>query len=213
MANFDLVWKDTANFEKGFQNNPKDAGNYCKGALIGTNRGISAIGWAQYNKNVCPSITQIKNLSEAEAKKIAKHQYWDDIYGDNFKTQGIAHVAFDMAFGGSSGPLQIRETINKFKPGAVKEYRSMGLEKKEVDLINSFDQKKFFDALVARRAKYLATIQGFDGLQTRLDTLKTKYESSIVPNFTQKNTVVFAALGAVVLISIGLTIFIPKLKN
>lgn len=226
MASFDAVWIDTENFEKGFQNNSNDSGNYCKGQLIGTNRGISAIGWAQYNGGTCPTVTQLKGLTAAQAKQIAKKQYWDNIHGDSFKTLGIAHVVFDMTFGGSSGPLQVRQTINKFKPGAVKEFKSNSISLAEVNLINSFDQKKFFDALVERRMQYLKTLSGVDGLQTRLQTLINKYGNTIQsapkksinstttnsPKFTQKTKIVLGSLAVVAIVSVTFTIFTLRNK-
>lgn len=54
--------------EGGFQKNPKDAGNYYLGELIGTKYGISAASWAwKYD---------IPNLTKDQAREIYREHYW-----------------------------------------------------------------------------------------------------------------------------------------
>ncbi len=185
MAKFDPVWKATDNFEAGYQNMPADAGNYCpaKGKagsqLIGTNHGTSAIGYAQYF-GTCPTVSQMKALPESTSKAIAKKQYWDQVQGDKINSQAIAHLIFDITYGGSSGPLQVRQAINAIKgKGTVSEFTSFTLSDKEVDLINSIPEKTFFNKLVSIRKNWLIGNTYQEGLTNRINKLVNIYASTL----------------------------------
>ena len=60
--------------EGGFQNNPKDDGNYANGVLIGTNRGITPAALANYkNVNISTiTVDDIRGVTEETAKEIFK---------------------------------------------------------------------------------------------------------------------------------------------
>ena len=185
MANFNEVWSKTKSFEGGYQAMPGDSGNYCPSKnsagskLIGTNYGISAIGYAQY-KGSCPTVAEMKNLNETTARDVAKKNYWDKIQGDKIHSQAIAHLIFDFTYGGSDGPKQVREAINQIKgANTVKEYRSFDLSNKEIDLINSINEKQLFDKLTAIRAKWYTGSTYEEGLTNRLNQLKAMYNNAL----------------------------------
>ncbi len=204
MANWNPVWDDTKEFEALYQNKPQDSGNYCKGDLIGTKYGISAIGLAQWNGGNCPTVEEVKNLTESKARQIAKGQYWDNIKGDKIKSQALAHLIFDITFGGSSGPLNVRQAINAVKgPGTVSEFRSSSLSDSEVDLINKLPEKDLFDRIVQIRKQFLVGNTYQAGLTNRLVTIALKYQSILnnPSNFFTKNTIPVIVVLSVVLVS------------
>jgi lysozyme family protein len=185
-ADFKPVWKGTKQFEGGYQAMPNDTANYCpaKGKpgsqLIGTNHGISAIGMASYIKR-CPSVAEMKGLSESKAMEIAKKQYWDPIQADSIRSQAVAHLIFDSTYGsGSYGPLQVRQTINKIKgPGTVKEAKTFTLTSPEIDLINKIPEKQFFTELYNRRVQFFKGMTFEKGLTNRVNKLKDMYMQGV----------------------------------
>ena len=181
MASFSEVWKKTKGFEGGYQAMPKDSANYCpaKGKpgsqLIGTKFGISAIGMAQYKKK-CPTVAEMKNLTEPEAMKVAKSQYWDQIKGDKIKSQALAHLIFDITYGGSSGPLQVRQSINTLAgKNTVKEFKSFTLSDDDINWINKLDEKKLFAEIYEKRLAFYSGSTYQEGLTNRLNSLKKLY--------------------------------------
>ncbi|SFC80699.1 Predicted Peptidoglycan domain-containing protein [Flexibacter flexilis DSM 6793] len=102
MANHVLAFQKTLKWEGGFQNLPNDTANYCDGKLIGTNMGVSAIGYKQYFGR-CPTVAEIKAISQETAANIFKKNYWDKVKGDQIKNQSVAELLADWAWG--SGPV------------------------------------------------------------------------------------------------------------
>ena len=75
-SNWNSISQDLFKYEGGFQQNPKDKGNYVDGELIGTNMGISA---AQYERlfGSKPTVEKLKALTKEEVDKAYKEKYWD----------------------------------------------------------------------------------------------------------------------------------------
>jgi lysozyme family protein len=207
MASFNPVWDATDTFEGSYQKMANDPGNYCPSQgkagsqLIGTNHGISAIGLAQYNGGKCPTVNEVVNLSESKAKTIAKKQYWDPIQGDKINSQAIAHLIFDFTYGGSSGPLQVRQAINKIKgAGTVSEFKSFSLSDAEIKLVNAIPEKQMFDTLIAIRKNFLVGNTYQAGLTNRLNKLAATYANTV------KNTTLTVRKYIIPIILIG-TVF------
>ena len=92
---FDIVVLGT---EKGYQNDPRDPGNWTGGAvdrgtLRGTNFGISAASY--------PTL-DIARLTEADARAIYRRDYWDRIQGDALPPP-LALLVFDAAVNNGTG--------------------------------------------------------------------------------------------------------------
>ena len=74
----------------------------------------------------------------------------------------------------------MREAINQIKgANTVKEYRSFDLSNKEIDLINSINEKQLFDKLTAIRAKWYTGSTYEEGLTNRLNQLKAMYNNAL----------------------------------
>ena len=115
MADFNQAIPKILKSEGGYSDNRNDLGNYvCRGGkwakrkkgggfycdndipphFIGTNRGIAAPTLSGWRKREV-SISDMRNLSEAEAIKIYKSTYWNPIGADNITDQKKANVLFD----------------------------------------------------------------------------------------------------------------------
>lgn len=193
MASFDPIWNATVVFEGGFQQMAADAGNYCpaKGtagsSLIGTNHGIAALTYAQYNGGRCPTVAQMKALTVQQAESIAKKGYWDKIQGDKIASQAVAHMIFDATWGsGSYGPYEAKQTINKILgANTTPETKTFTLTDKEIALINSIPEKQFFDMFTTVRQNFINGLGTYSQAWTdRLNKLVNTYSATL------KNTVV-----------------------
>jgi len=94
MSTFDLAFPYTFNNEKGFQNDPEDAGNWTGGAvdvgeLKGTKYGISAASYPDLD---------IENLTINEAHDIYLRDFWNPQKYAEIVSQPVATKIFDMAF-------------------------------------------------------------------------------------------------------------------
>lgn len=90
MADFEKAIPTILKWEGGFVDHPADPGG-------ATNRGIIFSLFKQYAKSLglLPDITGLKNLTEAQAKKIYKVHFWDRMSGDLIKSQNVATIIFD----------------------------------------------------------------------------------------------------------------------
>lgn len=211
MASFEPIWNGTKGFEGGYQALINDSANYCpaKGKpgskLVGTNHGMSAIALADYFKR-CPSVLEVKNLTEAEAKKIAKLKFWDKVQGDKIKSQGVAHLIFDSLYGsGSYGPYHVRQAINKIMgPNKVNEVKSFVLSDQEINLINKIPEQVFFKTLFEIRVAFFKGLLYEQGYLNRINKLLGMYNEA----FKTTKKVVFNNLGKIVfaVAIIGLTV-------
>lgn len=218
MANFAEVWKKTKGFEGGYQAMPKDNANYCPSqgkpgsALIGTNHGISAIGMAQYLKR-CPTVVEMKALSEPKAMQVAKTQYWDQVQGDRIKSQALGHLIFDITYGSSYGPLHVRQAINSIAgKDTVKEFKSFKLSDNEINLINKLQEKKLFSEIYKRRIEFYKNLEFGKGLTNRMNKLAGLYMQGLeeTTKFAKRNWIPLVAVAG--LIGVGLYLLLKPKK-
>lgn len=95
---YDEAFERVVGHEGGFQNDPKDRGNWTtgvigKGLLKGTKYGISAMSYPDLD---------IENLTLAQAKAIYKRDFWDRAKADQYDC-AIAFQLFDMAINHGPG--------------------------------------------------------------------------------------------------------------
>lgn len=89
----DVAFPWVIGIEKGFQNDPKDPGNWTGGAegvgeCKGTKYGVSARAYPDLD---------IANLTLEDAQTIAKRDYWDRFFGDRLPS-GVALCVFDFGY-------------------------------------------------------------------------------------------------------------------
>ncbi len=90
---FDKTFDELIGVEGGFQNDPKDRGNWTSGRCgvgecKGTKYGISAMAYPNLD---------IKNITALQAKDIFRKDYWDRVYGD-LLPDSIGIMVADFAY-------------------------------------------------------------------------------------------------------------------
>ena len=94
--------KQVINAEGGFVDDPADSGG-------ATNKGIAWKTWKNNAKSVLgvqPTLDNLKNLTDAQAKQIYRHTFWDAISADQINDGDVRYLLFDFYV--NSGP-----SINK----------------------------------------------------------------------------------------------------
>lgn len=156
MGNFSKSYGITARFEGGYQANENDYGNYACDQLIGTKYGIAAITLQDWIGR-CPTVSDMKNLSQETAKQIYYKKFWLNIGGDHIGDQSVANMIFD-AYVNQTGYLKaiLRDA---FAMNGITHVPRIPFTQETIDYINIFQGKmgyKFHqDLKEARRVKYL----------------------------------------------------------
>lgn len=210
MADFERIVKKTFGFEGGFQNDPEDTANYCNGQLIGTNRGISAVGYKGYYGK-CPTVAEIKALTEAQAYAIYKKNYWTPIQGDLLNSQSVAHIFFEAHIAsGGEGLKRIKKYVNTYYGTQKMKVTTSWLTSSQAALVNAADSKRLFDIAKAgeiANRNYLATVnpakygKWLNGWLNRLN--KVIYDGASAIKRNPLPVVIFALL-AMTLMYVGL---------
>lgn len=146
MDSFDDAFAALINVEKGLTMNPLDPGNWTGGragvgACRGTKYGISAASY--------PDI-DIKNLTLAQAKALAKRDYWDKYQCDQFDWR-IGFQVFDAAYNGGHPALWLQEAAGAYPDGHIGEAT--------VAAVKAIDPEKIIMRFDAARLDYLADLR------------------------------------------------------
>lgn len=160
MDSFDDAFAALINIEQGFTGNPTDPGNWTGGrvgvgACRGTKYGISAGAY--------PDI-DIKNLTLAQAKALAKRDYWDKYQCDQFDPR-IGFQVFDAAYNGGHPALWLQEATGAYPDGHI--------GPATVAAVKALDPLKVIMRFDASRLDYMADIPGLtfdDGWMHRIAT-------------------------------------------
>src|SRR5258706_7907672 len=110
MASFDAFFPPLLKHEGGFVNDPADPGGATKkGIPLGTFQNC-----AKKYLGLDPTLDNLKELSDAQAAKIYKPLYWDEVRGDEIALQDLANIVFDFQVnaGGSAAKL-LQRVLNE----------------------------------------------------------------------------------------------------
>lgn len=83
--------------EGGYQAMPADVGNYACGNLVGTNMGVSAVAWQQWQGR-CPTVSDMRNLTPADALAFYRW-YWNYYNIDGINNQALAELVLNNTMG------------------------------------------------------------------------------------------------------------------
>lgn len=173
MAEFEKAQALVALSEGGYQNDPRDSGNYYNGNLIGTNWGISAPTLASYLGRD-PSVSDMKSLSRKTAEQIYRVNYWDKNNLGQIKNQSIANLLYDgvVNHGSNSMRMLLSKALDSlsvsmpyyevFTHGGIKH-------------LNRLNEKRLFFAIKKARAdKYRSSSKTYyiEGWLKRLDRIQ-----------------------------------------
>jgi len=104
--------------EGGYSNDRGDTGNYYNGIFIGTNHGISAPVLANYLGRT-PSVQDMKNLTQDEAREIAATNYYDR-YSIELLPEETREIVFHAVYmGGSRGIRAVQNLTGQTPDGQI----------------------------------------------------------------------------------------------
>lgn len=146
MDSFDDAFATLINVEQGFTNNPLDSGNWTGGRINvgvcrGTKYGISAAAY--------PDI-DIKALTLAQAKGLAKRDYWDKYQCDQFDAR-IGFQVFDAAYNGGHPALWLQQAAGAVPDGHIGDAT--------ITAVKAIDPDKIIMRFDAARLDYLADLR------------------------------------------------------
>jgi lysozyme family protein len=173
MADFKQAQQIVGINEGGYQNDPKDSGNYFNGKLIGTNWGIAAPTLAEYLGRE-PSVSDMKNLKRSTAEDILRVNYWKKNHLDELSNQSVATLIYDGTVNqGTNGMRFLIDKAVKLIGGSINYYEVFTT--KGIKYLNRFNQKRLFDAIKTVRAnKYKSSTKThyIKSWLNRLDRIK-----------------------------------------
>lgn len=197
MAQFKKAMQIVGINEGGYQDDPRDSGNFYGGVLIGTNWGISAPVLAAFLGRT-PTKAEMMALPKSTAEQIYKSNYWLRNNFDKLKNQSVATLIYDGAVNhGTNGMRFLVEKALKIMRKPMSYYDVFKL--KGIKHLNSLNQRKLFDAIKLSRAEKYGRSKGhyaYRSWMNRLDRIQ----------FYQENT--FSALFPIVLVMLGLGLFL-----
>jgi len=132
---------------------------------VHTYRGVAYASWKEYarRKGFVPTGKSFVNMTLAQWEDFLKTLYWDAIYGDFIKSQGIAEILFEAIWGGGSKNLVIDlQTFLRKKGFNIAVDGAMG--KNTYTALNEFTGKsqknetELVKYLTAERLKYLQSL-------------------------------------------------------
>lgn len=134
--------------EGGYANNPHDKGG-------ATNKGVTIATWRAYgyDKNGDGKIDQkdVKLISNEDATKIMRRNFWNPWQGDNIKSQSIANMLVDWVWASGKYGITIPQQLLGVK--ADGKVGSITIAK-----LNQQNPEAFFKKLKARRRDYIMSI-------------------------------------------------------
>lgn len=173
MAEFEKAQAIVGLSEGGYQNDPRDSGNYYQGSLIGTNWGISAGTLAGYLGRV-PTQSDMKNLSKKTAEEILKTNYWTRNNLDKIKNQSIATLLYDGVVNHGTNGMRMLLSKALDTLGAPMVYYEV-FTVQGIKHLNRLNEKRLFFAIKKARAdKYRSSTQThyIEGWLKRLDRVQ-----------------------------------------
>ena len=176
MANYKNILTHVKTNEGGYSADPRDNQSKNPSDVKGldkryptlpvhTYRGVAYASWKEYarRKGFAPTGKSFVNMTLAQWEDFLKTLYWDAIYGDFIKSQGIAEILFESIWGGGSKNLVIDlQTFLRKKGFNIAVDGAMG--KQTYTAINEFTAKsnknetELVKYLTAERLKYLQSL-------------------------------------------------------
>lgn len=171
MAQIDIMAPFILSHEGGYVNHPMDKGGP-------TNKGVTLGTWKKYGRDIngdgIIDENDLKLISDDDAIKIMKRNYWDAVHADDIESQSVANLLVDWVWG--SGTKQsipiVQEMVGAKADGII--------GPQTIAAINAQDSKEFFDKLHARRHLYFNRIVEnnpdqetfLNGWRRRLDSIQ-----------------------------------------
>lgn len=147
MANSSKLIPFILQWEGGFVNDPNDLGG-------ATNKGITIGTFAEYKKRKgqkAPTVTDLKNISDAEWYNVFKSLYWDRWKADEIKNQSVANILVDWVWASGSHGIKRPQRLLGVKADGI-------VGKQTIAAVNAMDAATLFKMIKDDRAKFIDEI-------------------------------------------------------
>lgn len=170
MAKIDILAPFILSFEGGYANDKDDKGG-------ATKHGVTLATWRVngYDKNGDGRIDEkdVMQITEADAIRIMKKNFWDVWQADLIHCQSLANILVDWVWASGKYGITIPQEMLGVKPDGK-------VGPKTLEALNKQDSWQFFQKLKVRRKKYLQDIvkarpknyKYLKGWQRRLDGIR-----------------------------------------
>lgn len=184
MANIKILAPFVFSWEGGFVNDKGDAGG-------ATNKGVTIATWKRqgYDKDGDGDIdvADIKLITNADATRIMKDNYWDRWKADQIRSQSLANILVDWVWGSGVHGIKIPQRMLGVTHDSIVGQNTLAA-------LNAQDPKEFFEALKKERANYFERIcvarptnkKFIKGWMRRLDSIgykSLKYNNGTIVKF------------------------------
>src|SRR5712691_5992592 len=107
VASFEAFFPTLLKHEGGFVDDPDDPGGATnKGVTMGTFRTC-----AKKYLGIDPTLDNLKALTDAQAGKIYKPLYWDEVRGDDIALQELANIVFDFQVNAGANAAKLLQRV------------------------------------------------------------------------------------------------------
>lgn len=147
MANSSKLIPFILQWEGGFVNDPDDLGG-------ATNKGITIGAFTEYKKRKgqkAPTVTDLKNISDAEWRDVFKSLYWDRWKADEIKNQSVANILVDWVWASGSHGIKRPQRLLGVKADGI-------VGKQTIAALNAMDAATLFKMVKDDRAKFVDEI-------------------------------------------------------
>lgn len=147
MANSSKLVPFILQWEGGFVNDPDDLGG-------ATNKGITIDTFTEYKKRKgqkAPTVTDLKNISDAEWRDVFKSLYWDRWKADEIKSQAVANILVDWVWASGSHGIKRPQRLLGVKADGI-------VGKQTIAALNAMDAATLFKMIKDDRAKFIDEI-------------------------------------------------------
>lgn len=147
MANSSKLIPFILQWEGGFVNDPDDLGG-------ATNKGITIDTFTEYKKRKgqkAPTVTDLKNISDAEWRDVFKSLYWDRWIADEIKSQAVANILVDWVWASGSHGIKRPQRLLGVKADGI-------VGKQTIAALNAMDAATLFKMIKDDRAKFIDEI-------------------------------------------------------